>query len=239
MSTRFPLLLAATAFGLAVAGPGGAGPTTLSELDGRPGATIDLRTQDGVRLVRGEWCYRDADIVEVAHHSPGPDLKPSGPPNQTHDIAPHAGAADFDDSGWEVLEPENLEGRHGTGRLSFNWYRMRLIVPERIGHFDPTGSTAVFEIVLDDYAEVWVDGKLPVVTGQAGGPLVKGYNAPNRVVIGRDLKPGQSIQLAVFGANGPLSNPPGNFIWVRSATLDFYGPQQAKLGRVERCPLLH
>jgi len=28
----------------------------------------------------------------------------------------------------------------------------------------------------------------------------------------------------VFGANGPLSNPPGNFIWVRSATLDLYRP---------------
>jgi gluconolactonase len=28
----------------------------------------------------------------------------------------------------------------------------------------------------------------------------------------------------VFGANGPLSSPPANFIWVRSATLDFYRP---------------
>src|SRR5262245_2799 len=30
--------------------------------------------------------------------------------------------------------------------------------------------------------------------------------------------------------NGPVSNPPGNFIWVRSATLDFYPPGDA--GRV-------
>jgi len=47
------------------------------------------------------------------------------------------------------------------------------------------------------------------------------------VVIARDAVPGQRIQLAVFGANGPLSNPPGNFVWVRSATLDFY-----KRGRI-------
>jgi len=33
----------------------------------------------------------------------------------------------------------------------------------------------------------------------------------------------------VFGANGPLSNPPGNFVWVRSATLDFYRP--GRIGR--------
>jgi gluconolactonase len=34
----------------------------------------------------------------------------------------------------------------------------------------------------------------------------------------------------VFGANGPLSNPPGNFVWVRSATLDFY--KKGRLGRL-------
>jgi gluconolactonase len=36
------------------------------------------------------------------------------------------------------------------------------------------------------------------------------------------VKPGQQIQLAVFGINGPLSNPPTNFIWVREAKLEFY-----------------
>jgi gluconolactonase len=37
-------------------------------------------------------------------------------------------------------------------------------------------------------------------------------------------RPGQQIQIAVFGANGPLSDPPSNFIWVRSATLEFHKP---------------
>jgi len=36
------------------------------------------------------------------------------------------------------------------------------------------------------------------------------------------VKPGQQIQLAVFGGNGPLSNPPTNFIWMRYAKLEFY-----------------
>ncbi len=188
----------------------------------RPDAVIDLMTEEGIRLVKGQWRYSDTKIVEVAHRSPGPDLGPSGGPNRTYDIQPHAGAADFDDSAWEAIPPAGLETRRSTGRLCFNWYRIAITIPDRIGAYDPTGSTAVFEVVIDDYAEVWVNGRLPLVLGQAGGHLVKGFNAPNRVVVAKDVKPGQRIQLAVLGANGPLSNPPGNFIWVRSATLDFY-----------------
>jgi len=67
-----------------------------------------------------------------------------------------------------------------------------------------------------------VDGELTRAIGQRGGSVVAGWNASNRLVIGRDVKPGQKIQLAVFGANGPLSNPPTNFIWMRLARLDFY-----------------
>jgi gluconolactonase len=196
----------------------------------RPAAIVDLATVEGVRLVKGEWRYSDARIIEVEHRAPGPDLRPSGPPNRTHDITPHAGAADFDDSAWPVLPAPELEARKGNGRLSFNWYRIKVTIPGRVGAFDPAGSTVVFEIVVDDYAEVWVDGKLPTVLGQAGGPLIKGFNAPNRVVLGHDVRPGRQFQLAVFGMNGPVSNPPGNFIWVRSATLDFYQPGQA--GRI-------
>src|SRR4029453_13465199 len=109
------------------------------------------------------------------------------------------------------------------------WYRLVVNIPGKVGALDTAGSTVVFEIVVDDYAEVWVDGKFPIALGQAGGQFIKGFNAPNRVVIARDAVPGQRIQLAVFGANGPLSNPPGNFVWVRSATLDFY--QKGRLGR--------
>jgi gluconolactonase len=76
--------------------------------------------------------------------------------------------------------------------------------------------------VLDDYAEVWVDGELSRGLGQRGGSVVAGWNAPNRVVIARGAKAGQTLQLAVFGANGPLSDPPANFIWMREAKLEFF-----------------
>ena len=195
----------------------------------RPAAVLDLNTAAGLRSVGGVWRYSDARVIEVAHRDPGPDRKASGPPNRTWDIAPHAGGADFDDAAWEILVPGTLDARRGHGRLSFNWYRLKFTVPDRIGAIDLAGATAVLELVVDDYAEVWVDGRLPLVLGQAGGPLVGGYNAPNRVVLSRDLRPGESHTVAVFGANGPLSDPPANFIWMRSATLEIY-PAAARPG---------
>ena len=91
-----------------------------------------------------------------------------------------------------------------------------------MGEFSTLGSTVVFETSADDYAEIWVDGELTRAVGQQGGSVIAGWNASNRLVIGRDVKPGQKIQIAVFGANGPLSNPSTNFIWIRLAKLDFY-----------------
>jgi gluconolactonase len=192
---------------------------------GRPDAIVDLATAEGIRLVKGAWRYHDVRIVEVDARGPGPDLRPSGKPVRTYDIDPKAGAADFDDSAWERIEPTALTARRANGRVSFGWYRIALTIPERVGTFDPTGATVAFEVVIDDYAEVWVDGRLPVVLGQRGGAVVGGFNAPNRVVVGRDVRPGQQIQLAVFGINGPISASPQNFIWIRSATLDFHRPR--------------
>ena len=77
--------------------------TALAQITGdapavRPDAIVNLATDEGAALVGGQWRYRDARIIEVEHRSPGPDLRPSGPPNRTYDITPHAGGADFDDA---------------------------------------------------------------------------------------------------------------------------------------------
>ena len=87
----------------------------------------------------------------------------------------------------------------------------------------------IFEIVVDDYAEVWVDGALPVALGRSGGQVVAGFNAPNRVVLTRDARPGQTFSLAVFGMNGPVSVSGANYIWVRSATLDLFSEERARV----------
>ncbi len=189
---------------------------------GRPDATIDLSTTDGASLVHGQWRYSDVKLAEVDAKGPGPDLKPSGKPIKTLDYTPKAGVAGFDDASWPVIAPTSLEERRAAGKVCFAWYRINVRIPDKVGTFDPTGATVAFEIVIDDYAEVWVDGQLPRHLGQPGGPVVKGFNAPNRVILTRDAKPGQQIQIAVFAMNGPISASPDNFIWVKSATLDFY-----------------
>lgn len=172
-------------------------------LDGRPDAIVNLDTADGLRLIRGEWRYEESQ--------PGAAVK-------------KAGAVDFDDSLWEIVPAGSLQQRRTNGGSSFAWYRLSFTMPSKVGAVDVAGATVAFEIVVDDYAEVWVHGQLPRLLGQPGGALVAGFNAPNRVVVTRHARPGQEIRIAVFAANGPLSDPPSNRIWVRSATLDIYKP---------------
>jgi gluconolactonase len=206
------------------------GPPEL--LPGRPDALVDLQTEEGAALVGGQWRYADARVAEIGFvelAGPGaPDpLGPGTVPNRTYDIVPHAQAADFDDSDWQRLAPADTMRRLSTGRVGFNWYRIDVTIPDRVGAFDPLGATVVFEAVIDDYAEVWVNGEMPLALGHSGGQVVAGFNAPNRVVLTRDARPGDRFGIAVFGINGPISASPANYIWMRTATLDFYAPERA------------
>ena len=185
-------------------------------------ASIDLGSDEGLASVKGEWRYSDTTIVEVTFRAPGKDGQPDGGKVRTYDFTPHAGGADFDDSKWQVIPPATLSQRRGNGRLSFNWYRLRLTVPEDVNGASTRGTTLVFETKLDDYAEIWVDGELPRAQAQSGGSVVKGWNAPNRLIVARNVAPGQVIQLAVFGMNGPISAPPTNFIYMHYARLELH-----------------
>jgi gluconolactonase len=212
------------------------GPPEL--FSGKPDAVVDLQTDEGVALVGGEWRYADAEVRETEFVEVGSAADPLGPgqtPNRTYDVVPHAESDDYDDSGWRMLSGEETTLRLGNGRVSFNWYRIEAEIPKRVGEFDPTGSTVVFETVIDDYAEVWVNGELPLALGDSGARVVGGFNAPNRVVLTQDAQPGERFQLAVFGINGPISTSPRNYIWMRTATLDFYAPARAAV--FEEAPL--
>jgi len=192
-----------------------------------PDASIDLTTPAGTTAVAGTWRYADVRIVNAAFYKAGADGQPSTAVASTYEIEPHAGGADFDDSAWQTVAADDLGARRGNGRLSFGWYRIRITVPDTVGPVDTNGTTIVFETSVDDYAEVWVDGELPRLLAQSGGSVVGGWNASNRLVIARNAKPGQQIQLAVFGMNGPISNPVTNYVWMRSARLDFYREESA------------
>jgi gluconolactonase len=204
------------------------GPPEL--LPGLPDAIVDLQSTAGTALVEGQWRYSDAEVREIEFVEVADHLGPGTVPNRTSDVVPHAEAAGYDDSQWTVLSPEDTQRRLSTGRVCFNWYRIAVTIPTAVGALDPTGCTVIFEVAIDDYAEVWVDGELPHVIGQTGGTVVGGFNAPSRVILTRDARPGQRFQLAVFGINGPISTSPRNYIWMRTATLDFYSAERAAAG---------
>ena len=187
-----------------------------------PAATVDLTTEAGVSLMQAHWRYSDARIVEIPFRAPDAQGQPTGAPHTTNDILPHAGAAEFDDSQWPTIAPGSLREPRGPGRVSFNWYRIELTIPPRIGAFDPTGASVWFEVRVDDYAEVWVNGELDRTYDQHGGSVVAGWNALNRVLVARRARPGDKIELAVFGMNAPISDSPTNYIFVREARLAFF-----------------
>jgi hypothetical protein len=203
--------------------PAAAPPGPPELLPGCPDAIVDLQTAEGAALVGGQWRYADARVEEIEFVEVGAPDDPLGPgtvPNRTYDIVPHAEADDYDDASWTTLRPYETQLRLGTGRVCFNWYRIEVTIPERVGELDPTGATVVFEVTIDDAAEVWVNGELPHQLGDSGGPVIAGFNAPNRVVLTDDARPGQRFQIAVFGINGPISASPRNYVWMRTATLD-------------------
>ena len=189
---------------------------TAAALTGWPGAApaaeskkTDLRTKDGVAAVKGEWRYTDVRLVEV------PTKGADGKPTTTYNIEPKASGADFDDSLWEVCDPTTLKNPRGGGQVCFAWYRIKITLPE-----EAAGKAVFFQTTVDDYGEVWVDGKLPFKPGDTGGPVVAGFNAPNRVEL-KAAKPGKVYQIAVFGINGPISAAPGNRIFLGPTFLEF------------------
>ncbi len=195
---------------------------------GQPDAIVDLRSHQGIQLVKSAWKYSNAKIVSATFNAPGPSkedpllLYPTGKQIPTQDLSPKAGSVDFDDSKWATLDPTTLEERRSSGLACYNWYRLNITIPEKIGNIDASGSTIVFEVVVDDYSEIWVNGKLGKTFGQAGNGMVSGFNSRNRVFLTDNAKPGEQFQLAILGINGPLADIPTNYIWIRSATLDVY-----------------
>jgi len=195
-----------------------------------PESIVDLRTTAGAQIVGGEWRYSDARVDNVAFREAGADRSPSGPANVTNILNPSAVTGTTDEAAWRPITPESLENRRGHGRVSFNWYRFHFTVPKRLGALDPTGADLVFEIVMDDYSEISVNGAMATTLGQVGDGVISGWNAPNRVIVGQHVHPGQEFTIRILGVNGPISQAPKNYIWVRSATLDFYKPN--KLARI-------
>jgi hypothetical protein len=169
---------------------------------------IDLRTRQGAETLRAQWRFAPARLVEITGKTP------KGEPDPTYNIEPHAEKPDFDDSAWEAVDPTTLGERRGKNHISFGWYRVKVTLPEGVA-----GKKVTFVTTVDDYGEIWVDGKLPYKVGQFGGNVVAGFNAPNQVELA-DPQPGKTYSIAIFAINGPISVAPGNWLFLRDTYLE-------------------
>ena len=176
---------------------------------GAASTKVDLRTKEGVEAVKGGWRYHDVKLVEV------PAKAADGSATTTYQVEPKAGAADFDDGDWPLIDPATLKNPRGGGQVCFAWYRIKVTIPEAAA-----GKSVFFQTTVDDYGEVWVDGQLPCKPGDVGGPVVAGFNTPNRLEL-KDARPGKTYRIAVFGINGPISAMPGNRIFLGPTFLEF------------------
>jgi gluconolactonase len=177
----------------------------------------DLMTAPVAAAFGAQWRTMEAKIVEtkpIEGHLPEY--------NSAYDISPHAGGMNFDDSKWPKIEAKDLAARRSGGHVAFIWYRTNLTIPAKIGDFDTTGAKAVLTVLVDDYAEIWVNGDIPRKSGYPSPATIQGLNMPNRVVLADSVKPGDKFQIAVFGINGPISVAPANTVWFREARLEFY-----------------
>jgi hypothetical protein len=172
--------------------------------EGQQVAAIDLMKQDGTDLVKGTWRRH-----LVSFHT--------GP--MKNEIEPQAHGT-FKDDDWEKIEdPVGLAKAFGPGKFSMAWYRIKVTMPAKVGDVDVSGSEAWFRATIDDYAEVWVEGAIDKTFGTSGRGAIAGFNKPNEVLLSKDVKPGQTVQVAVLAINGPFGNPPGNKIFFHKPAL--------------------
>ena len=138
-----------------------------------------------------------------------------GEPNQglvAEKLASEARLPDYDDSSWE--SGSDFQKRYSVG-FTFAWYRLRFIMPDTVKGQDVSTCRVFFETNVDNYGEVFIDGKIDRNIG-----VVTGNNTPKRVLVEEPGQPGQQHVIAVLVANAPLGEPVGS-IFMRHATLAF------------------
>jgi hypothetical protein len=166
-----------------------------------PRIALDLNNEEDRCKVKGQWRL-------------GPGLVP-GQPNEglvAQLLNAPARLAEFDDSGWEICP--NIRKSISKG-FTFAWYRITVELPEQIGGVAIRGYRLFFETNVDNYGEIWIDGKLDRSAG-----VIVGINAQQRIEITRTAAPGAKHVIACLVANGPLAEPVGG-VFMRYATLAF------------------
>jgi hypothetical protein len=166
-----------------------------------PRIELNLNKSDDLKKVKAQWRV-------------GPGLVP-GEPNEglkAQLLNTPARLPDYDDSRWEVCA--NIRKSLSVG-FTFAWYRITVEIPGQVDGVALSDSRVFFETNVDNYGEVWVDGKIDRAAG-----VIAGINAQQRVEVSPKAVAGAKHVIACLVANGPLAEPRGG-IFMRYATLAF------------------
>ncbi|MEC9446140.1 MAG: hypothetical protein VYC59_05095, partial [Chloroflexota bacterium] len=82
---------------------------------------------------------------------------------------------DYDDSGWE--NDSDIQKRRSVG-FTFAWYRIKITIPSEVKGESVAGGRVWFETNVDNYGEVYIDGKI-----DGDKWVVTGNNTPKRILI--------------------------------------------------------
>jgi hypothetical protein len=186
---------------------GGANPMPKApEPPGTLVAQVNLVSKAGVDMIKGQW-RRHVITVHAGKNK--------------NEIEPKAHSK-FDDSSWEVVADPALMLKAWKGtddkfmyKFRMAWYRIQVTIPEQVDGKDVAGTAVWFKTTVDDYAEIWVNGK---IDSNYGRGAIAGFNTPNEVKLTDSAKPGETIQIAVLAINSPWGNPPQNWIFFRDPT---------------------
>jgi hypothetical protein len=165
-----------------------------------PRIALDLNNPNDLKKFKGQW--------RVAR-----GLVPGEPNEGLTAQIPNSPARlpDYDDSGWEVCT--NIRKSISTG-FTFAWYRIKIELPEEVDGIKLAGMRAWFETNIDNYGEIWIDGKIDRVG------MIIGNSVQQRVEVSDKALPGARHVIACLAANGPLAEPRGG-VFMRYATLAF------------------
>ena len=170
---------------------------------------LDLESKESLQLLSANGWRR------------APGLVP-GEPNQglvAEMLGSPARLPEYDDSGWD--RNVNVQDRLSVG-FTFAWYRLAFTMPEEVKGQKVAGNRVYFETNVDNYGEIYIDGKIDGSNG-----VVTGNNTPKRALIEEPAVPGGQHVIAVLVANAPLGVPVGA-IFIRYVYMAFEeSPAQA------------
>jgi hypothetical protein len=166
-----------------------------------PRIALDLNKEEDRQKVRAQWRV-------------GTGLVP-GEPNEglvSQLLNSPARLPEYDDSKWDVCN--NIRQSISQG-FTFAWFRITVVIPAEIAGVRLADSRVLFETNVDNYGEVWIDGKID----RAAGAIV-GINASQRVEVVNKAVAGSKHVIACLVANGPLAEPRGG-VYMRYASIAF------------------